>query len=113
MWFPKKLIIQDLMSIENATIEFSNGSATLIYGKNDFDEDQESNGSGKSAILEAISIALRNKPLRDATTSELVREGSKSSVIKFELTNSITKQTLLIERIIHSNTKPSELLSTK
>jgi DNA repair exonuclease SbcCD ATPase subunit len=111
MWIPDRLIIKNFMSIEDGELEFNQGKATVVVGINEFDKGQSSNGSGKSAILEAISIALRNKPLREeCSTKDLVRKGCTSSEIMFSLTNSLYNRSMTIKRIIHNNTKSSELV---
>lgn len=98
------------MSIERVELKFNQKVATLVYGCNDFDEGQESNGSGKSALLEAISIAIANKSLRDdASVKDLVREDHKCSKITMELDNPFLKEEMTIIRQVYSNTKSASV----
>lgn len=110
MWTPKKIQLINFMGHSDSTFEFIEGRATMILGKNEYDSGTKSNGSGKSAILEAISVCLINSVLRrDTSSKDLVRDGEKRSNLSFLLENSITNETLKINRIIHSNSKSSEL----
>lgn len=98
------------MSHEDSQFQFVNDKAVLIYGVNNSDEGQQSNGSGKSVILEAIAIALLGSTLRDEVTAkDLVMNGQLSAKVSLELFNTISQETLRIERVIWSNTKSSEL----
>lgn len=98
------------MSHEDSQFKFVNDKAVLIYGVNNSDEGQQSNGSGKSVILEAIAIALLGSTLRDEVTAkDLVMNGQLSAKVSLELFNTISQETLRIERVIWSNTKSSEL----
>jgi len=69
----KKLIIQNLLSFGNSevTIDFTKG-LNLITGKN---------GSGKSsALLDAISFALYDKPYRKINKTELINRKNKKNL---------------------------------
>lgn len=109
MWYPQKLLVKNLLSHKLSTYEFYQGKATMIRGINDCDEEQESNGSGKSAILEGISLAIVGSPLRDASAKDLIREGEDSAEIEFIMNNSKTGQTMSIYRCFYANTKSAEL----
>lgn len=109
MWYPQKLLIKNLMSHALSGYEFKNGSAVMIHGENLCDEEQESNGSGKSAILEGIAMAILGSPLRDASAKELVKEGEDSAEVEMLFFNSLTNQTMTIWRRFYTNTKSAEL----
>jgi len=110
MWIPQHLSLNNLLCYKEAQYSFKEGQAVMISGVNHFDEGQKSNGSGKSAILEAITIALLGKPLREGTSAkDLVREGEKSAEVELELRNSQTQKCLSISRTIHANTSSASL----
>ena len=109
MWTPKKIVLKNFMSHESTEFEFVNKRAVMVFGENLTDKGQKSNGSGKSALIEAISLLLIGTPLRnDVSTKELVREGEGSFEILIELINA--DQELSISRTVFSNTKSSELM---
>ena len=107
MYKPKTLHIKKLMSFDDQMYQFNNSNAVMIQGRNLTDDGQQSNGSGKSAILEAIAIALTGTPLRNVSAKDLVQDGAK--FMEIELTLLFNKNTLYIRRVIWSNTKSAEL----
>jgi DNA repair exonuclease SbcCD ATPase subunit len=67
----KQLQIKNFLSIQKATIDFTNfDGLTVIKGKNL--DTGGSNGAGKSAIIEAVYFALTGKTLRKSTEASLV-----------------------------------------
>lgn len=70
-----EVTIENILSIEKATIKFEDGGLVLIEGWNY--DDQRANGAGKTAILNAISFALYDKVPRKITATELLRRGAK------------------------------------
>lgn len=109
MWYPQKLLVKNLMSHTLSGYEFKNGNAVMINGINECDEEQESNGSGKSAILEGISMTILGAPLRDASAKELIKDDEAECETEMLLWNSQTNQTMSIWRKFYSNTKSAEL----
>jgi len=102
--------IVNFMSHVDTTVRLQNGVATMICGENKSDEGQESNGSGKSAILEGIAVALLGEPLRDVSMKELVRNEEGETHILANIPNSFDNSVFTIQRKIYSNTKSSELI---
>src|ERR1039457_4289824 len=109
MWYPVSLKIENLFSHEDSYFEFSNNKTTTIYGVNKTDLNVQSNGSGKTSILDCIAIGLIGEPLRDISKKEIVRNGEKTGTIVFVLKNDILNKELKIEREINS-TKSSNAL---
>ncbi len=109
MYHPEKLRLTNFMSHKNSEFTFTKGVATMVYGENISDEETESNGAGKSAILEGISVALMNAALRKASTKDLVMDGEKESIQELVLYNPILDIELVIKRTIFSNTKSGKL----
>src|ERR1035437_780145 len=72
----KNLKIHNILSIEDAEIEFSDSGLVLIEG---FDYDtNRANGAGKSAIFNALAFALYDEVPRKITKSEILRRGTVS-----------------------------------
>lgn len=73
----KSLKIKNILSIEEANIEFKDSGLVLVEG---FDYDTgRANGAGKSAIFNALSYALYDKVPRKITKSEIMRKGAKQA----------------------------------
>lgn len=81
----KQLQIKNFLSIQKATIDFTKfDGLTVIKGKNL--DTGGSNGSGKSAIIEAVYFALTGKTLRKSTEASLVNtEASKGLEVSIQI----------------------------
>ena len=64
MWKAKELRLVNFISHSESKWIIVNGVATMVYGINLYDDGQESNGSGKSALLEGFCVALLGESLR-------------------------------------------------
>lgn len=110
MWIPRKLKIERFLSHEKSEFVFHQGQATMIYGLNEDDEGQESNGSGKSAVIEGIAVSLTANPFRDVNMVDMIMNGEDSCEVNFELINTIDDLTMNIERKFYrSKNKSSEV----
>lgn len=76
----KSVRIQNILSIEDAFIEFDESGLMLIEGWN-YDVGR-ANGAGKTAIFNAISFALFDKLPRKVTATEVVRRGYKTGFVE-------------------------------
>lgn len=74
------------------------GEATLIFGNNLDSDSQNSNGSGKSALIEALSIALTGEPLRKVNTDEIINDTKDTAVVALELFNTTLNEQMSIKR---------------
>jgi len=68
--------IQDILSIQNATLSFEDNGLVLVEGWN-YDT-QRANGAGKTAVFNGLAFALYDKLPRKITASEILRRGCKS-----------------------------------
>jgi DNA repair exonuclease SbcCD ATPase subunit len=107
MWYPISLQIKNLFSHQESSFNFQNNQITTVYGVNKTDLNVLSNGSGKTSILDCISIALLGEPLRDISKKEIVRNGEKFGQCQLILHNDVLKKRLIINREIHT-TKSSD-----
>lgn len=79
----KNLKIHNILSIEDAEVEFGNSGLVLIEG---FDYDtNRANGAGKSAIFNALSFALYDEVPKKITKSEILRRGTNSGFAEVSL----------------------------
>lgn len=74
-----KIIARNFLSWSDLEFEIGPG-VTLISGFNH--DDQTSEGSGKSAILNALSWGLYGKIPKDANIDEVIKEGEKSASVQ-------------------------------
>lgn len=98
MLTPIRLFLGNVMSHKATLIEYQAGVPVLIEGRNLFDKGQKRNGTGKSVILEGLSLAMTGTLLRDVPIKEVVRDGEDSAVIQFDLYDSTEKKMVSIHR---------------
>ncbi|MFR5960464.1 MAG: AAA family ATPase [Bacteroides stercoris] len=56
---------------------------TLIFGNNMDNDSQGSNGSGKSAMLEAIAIGITGETLRRIKMDEIINDAEDEATVSF------------------------------
>lgn len=75
--------IKNVLSIEEAKINFPDNGLVLVDGWNH--DDDTSNGSGKTTIFNAIALCLFGKIPRKITVSKIARNGQKSFSVTCEI----------------------------
>lgn len=98
MWHPIEITIKRFKSHLDTKYSFINGETVLIYGDNLDDPGSDSNGSGKSTILEAIRTCLVDIIDSEVGKDELIMDGYDDCEIDFVLNNPIINKTLRINR---------------
>ena len=98
MWLPKKLILKSFISHLDTTFEFASGQATMIQGINVDDECQESNGSGKSGIIEGICFTMTGDSFRKVRAEVLIMDEYQTAETEMEFYNTVSKMKLVINR---------------
>lgn len=101
MWTLKNITARNIASFHQLEYELTQGVTTLIFGQNSDNESQVSNGSGKSALIEAIAIALTGEPLRKITASEIINDSADEAEVIATLWNRFTGETFVISRRLH------------
>jgi len=99
---PSKIIVKNFLSWEYLEFNFPEGT-TLVDGFNYDDNTPE--GSGKSAILNALCWGLFGKIPKDANVDDVIREGQKSCSVEVYF-NEDSKDD---ETYIFRTRKPNEL----
>lgn len=92
---------KNFLSWENMDFELKSG-VTLIDGWNE--DDQTSEGSGKSAILNAACWAFFGKIPKEANIDDVIKEGEKSCYVEVEFDDGL---------IVRRSRGPNELLMVK
>lgn len=100
MWIPIKLTIENFISHKYSEFNFKSGEVMVILGENKSDEGQESNGSGKSSLIEGIAFSLLGESFKEVVTNDLINDESDSCTTNFILQNTITNKILDIKRVL-------------
>lgn len=109
MYRPTNLKAQNFQSFKELDFNFQMSKAILIEGDNQTDEGQETNGSGKSSILEMVFYCLLGMSSNGKRDAKLIRWGEKEAMIQLTLTNDYLKKELVIERHLFTGTKSATL----
>lgn len=72
-----KLEIQNFLTVGDATIELDDRGLLLIQGQNNDDPSAESNGAGKSSVVDALCWALYGVTARGVSTDAVVNKTAK------------------------------------
>ena len=96
-----KIVAKNFLSWKDLSFNITKG-ATLVDGWNE--DDQRSEGSGKSAVLNAISWGVFGKLPKDANVDEVIKDGESSCSVILEFDNG--------DAIVRSR-KPNDLFILK
>ncbi len=110
MWSPVSITLKNIMTHSDTTFRFVSGRVVMIKGVNKYDDKPKSNGSGKSAIIEAVSIAISGDHIRKVPQSVMIKDGEDSAMVQMVMVNSVSGSELVIKReLFSSKRKPSSL----
>lgn len=98
MWKLNKVFAQNLCAFQQLDYTLLQGHTTLIFGNNMDNDSQGSNGSGKSAMLEAIAIGLTGETLRKIKMEEIINDAADAACIRLILLNDSTNECMEITR---------------
>lgn len=86
------------MSFASIDYELTQGITTLVFGENKDNDSQKSNGSGKSALLECISVGITGSPMRKVKNEEIINDTAEDCEVCLEFINPQLKERMVIER---------------
>lgn len=87
MYTIKSISAQNFCSFKEFKYAPVQQAATLIFGNNKDNDQQSSNGSGKSALIEAIAFGLTGDTLRKVTADEIINNEANSTMVEIVLYN--------------------------
>lgn len=90
-----RVILENFLTYENLDYEIPK-KPLLVQGRNLTEDDQESNGSGKSGIFTAIEFCITASNSRDVRDSELIMFGYDESNIQLYASCKVRKEALHI-----------------
>lgn len=100
MWKLKSIEAENLCAFRSLAYTLQQGVTTLIFGNNKDNDSQQSNGAGKSALLECIAVGLTGSPLRKIRTEEIINDAAEQCRIILHLANDASNEELIITRSI-------------
>jgi len=112
MWLLKSIHATNICAFETLDYAIVQNQATLIFGNNMDSDSQNSNGSGKSAMIEAIAIGLTGEPLRKVNMDEIINDRFDIATVRVVLWNNMENVQLTISRKL-SRKQPQEIIIEK
>ena len=100
MWKLKTIEAENLCAFRRLSYTLQQGVTTLIFGDNRDNDSQQSNGAGKSALLECIAIGITGSPLRKIRSEEIINDTAEECRINLHLTNDASNEELVVSRCI-------------
>lgn len=98
MWIIKKIQCTNVQTIKELEYTLEQGVTTLLFGHNCDNPTQKSNGSGKSAMLEVISLGILGNSARPVRIDEIINDDENKATTDIELYNEDTDTTMFIHR---------------
>jgi exonuclease SbcC len=109
MWTLASIKAQNIAAFREFSYTPAQGHTTLVFGNNMDNDSQGSNGSGKSALMEAISIAITGGTLRDISMDEIINDAEDTAVIEAHFYNSFSRETFVVTRTL-SRKNPQQIV---
>lgn len=100
MWKLKTIEAENLCAFHRLSYTLQQGVTTLIFGDNRDNDSQQSNGAGKSALLECIAIGITGSPLRKIRSEEIINDAAEECRIDLHLANDASNEELIVSRCI-------------
>lgn len=110
MWKLKNITAKNICAFRDMSYSPKQGCTTLVFGHNMDNNAQGSNGSGKSALIEAIAIGLTGDSLRKVKADEIINDAADEAVISVTLSNPELGQMTINRKL--SRTQPQAITVT-
>lgn len=103
MWTLISIEASNIAAFKELHYNLKKGVTTLVFGNNMDNDSQGSNGSGKSALLEAISIALTGETLRKVKMDEIINDSADKAFVEAVFHNCFTNEDFIVSRTLSRN----------
>ncbi|MDR1089803.1 MAG: AAA family ATPase [Prevotella sp.] len=100
MWSLINITAENIAAFKEFNYDLTQGVTTLVFGNNMDNDSQGSNGSGKSALLEAIAIAFTGESLRKVKIDEIINDSSEEAFVKSVFHNSLSGEEFEVIRTL-------------
>lgn len=98
MWKLNEIYAENICSFRELHYILHQGVTTLVFGNNKDNESQQSNGSGKSALIECIALGITGTPLRKVKNDEIINDKVDECRICLQFYNDCQDEVFSIER---------------
>lgn len=109
MWQLQTIEAQNICAFRKLDYVLNQNKTTLVFGNNMDNDSQQSNGSGKSALIEAIAIGLLGESLRKVKIDEIINDNENEATVIISLYNTVSRRTIKVERVL-SRKKPQAIV---
>ncbi len=100
MWKLEQISAKNLCAFKQLDYSIRQNRTTLIFGNNLDNDSQASNGSGKSALIEAIAIGLTGEPLRNIKRDEIINDMAEEATVSLLLIHDESGLMFTINRVL-------------
>ncbi len=98
MWQLTKLEATNICAFEHLEYRPIHNQATLVFGNNLDNDSQNSNGSGKSALIEALAIGILGEPLRKVNADEIINDRFDEATVSITLFDDMADMSMTVNR---------------
>lgn len=98
MWQLIELQATNICAFERLVYIPVQNQATLVFGNNRDNDSQNSNGSGKSALIEAVAIGILGEPLRKVNVDEIINDRFDEATVSMTLHNTMSGVSMTVNR---------------
>ena len=98
MWQLTKLEATNICVFEHLEYRPIQNQATLVFGNNLDNDSQNSNGSGKSALIEALAIGILGEPLRKVNADEIINDRFDEAIVSMTLYDDMAEMNMIVNR---------------
>ena len=111
MWQLIELQATNICAFEQLVYIPVQNQATLVFGNNRDNDSQNSNGSGKSALIEAVAIGILGEPLRKVNVDEIINDRFDEATVSMTLHNTMSGVSMTVNRKL-SRKSPQDIQIT-
>lgn len=108
MWQLVELKAKNICAFEDLHYCPIQNQATLVFGNNLDNDSQNSNGSGKSALIEALAVGILGEPLRKVNADEIINDRFDTAEVCIKLVNAATNTSMTVSRTL-SRKNPQDI----